>query len=236
MQGAWKRGSSHPVLREIVPIVKKTGDGEYVDSFLGTATVMFDKLTCVTAAHVVRDLSDPSTIGAGYETFGDGRIGGIRASSIHLHESLDIAVIKLRGPLNSVPPFTRVYESNEDTHDLGQFVVAYGYYDQGNRRLADHILRGYVQRRDANGDYILSFPLVEGNSGAPLLPDRAASSNDGVMGIMSGTATSQARLLEEVFEAEDPDGRVVRERTQTALVHSRAVPLAGLEEWIKSPV
>lgn len=97
----------------------------------------------------------------------------------------------------SVQPFNRIRRADQRIKDLGKHVLAYGFYDEGNLTLVDHVLRGYVQRRDLQGCYVLSFQTVLGNSGSPVLSESV--NEDGVMGILSGSMRSQASLLEEIL-------------------------------------
>jgi hypothetical protein len=194
----------------------------------GTAFALTTPDILVTAAHCVHGFPAERV---GYPV--GNRV--IRATSIDIHPSADIAIVRVGADDAHLTGFWGFVGN----YGLGEDFMTYGFpYEEiagGIKRLLPRLFLGHYQRFF---DYVhgpwkyyageMSVPAPLGLSGAPIFRPGAEQMLTGIV-----TANSSSELVEDYYEETDRAGAKVVHKTARITTYGIALMLDQVANWLK---
>ena len=209
-------------------------------NFAGSAFGLEKPGLCVTAAHIVRDMSrDQIVLEHGTDLGESSRFW--LPTSVTIHPSADIAVMKF--DKYEAIPFFKIAEPPIDIGEfhLGTEVRSYGYPRTVKKdnwvSLEPRLMTGTIQRvlpsrheRLSYQTYELSFPSVDGQSGSPVF---LVEDSNSALAMVIGNFESSVQVDEDVEHIVNGN---LKKQVITKKVVSYGIGLAlwPLADWIRS--
>ena len=199
--------------------------------FAGMAFELKKSGLFITSSHVLGQISEPKRVHIflDYDNYP-------QATTLYKHPRADVAVLIADHAMDLSPlELDRGPEDHEGSHNFGQEVMSYGYpsrpIDSNKFELEPRLMRGSVQRKfkyRGYSEYELSFPVLHGQSGSPVLLSNPPNS---VIGVVTTSFESHI-ILPDSYEEITEHGEKTIYEARKVVSYGICAELWSISEWI----
>ncbi len=213
----------------IRPLVIDNGRGAL--NFAGTAFELEERGLFVTSSHVLGGVDDPSRV----RIFLDHN-NCPKASVFHKHPQADVTVLMVKHTMELSPlKLDRGPADTRSEHNFGEEVMSYGYpsrpLENDHVELEPRLMRGNVQREfkyQGYSAYELSFPVLHGQSGSPVILSNPPNS---VIGVVTTSFESHI-VLPDSYEEITEQGEKISYKTSKVVTYGICAELWSISDWL----